>query len=158
MPVLPLSLTTTLMVSASLPKVCGVPCRYCTFAGVSRKVFKLASVPVKVSVPVPLPPTVTPPPLEALRLPPVDVLRRDGQVAARVIDVTQVDGRQVDVAADIFGNGDVSRQRARVGRIVVDAADRDIASQRVAVYIAIVDRERDGPCQRWKDCRWCWYK
>ncbi len=72
---------------------------------------------------------------------------RDGQVAARVIDVTQVDGRQVDVAADIFGNGDVSRQRARVGRIVVDAADSDITSQRVAVHIAIVDREGDGPCQ-----------
>ncbi len=36
---------------------------------------------------------------------------RHRQVAARVIDVTQVDGRQVDVAADIFGDGDVTRQR-----------------------------------------------
>ncbi len=81
---------------------------------------------------------------------------RHGQVAARVIDVAQVDGRQVDVTADIFGDRDVTRQRARVGRIVVDAADRDIASQRVGVHIAIVDREADRPRQRGRDCRWCW--
>ena len=73
---------------------------------------------------------------------------RHRQVAARVIDVAQVDGRQVDVTADIFGNGDVTGQRARVGRIVVDTADGDIASQRVAVHIAIVDGEGDRPCQR----------
>ena len=73
---------------------------------------------------------------------------RHRQVAARVIDVAQVDGRQVDVTADIFGDGDVTRQRARVGRIVVDAADGDITSQRVAVHIAIVDGEGDGPRQR----------
>ena len=72
---------------------------------------------------------------------------RHRQIAARVIDITQVDGRQIDVTADIFGNRDVRRQRTCVGRIVVDAAEGDIACQRVAVHIAIVDRERDGPCQ-----------
>ena len=35
---------------------------------------------------------------------------RHRQVAARVIDVAQVDGRQVDVAGHVFGDGDVTRQ------------------------------------------------
>ena len=42
---------------------------------VSRNEFKLPSVPVRLNVPVPLPPTVTPPPLVALKLPPVEVAK-----------------------------------------------------------------------------------
>ena len=41
LPTLPPSLTTTLMVSASFPKVCVVPCKYCTVLAESRNAFKL---------------------------------------------------------------------------------------------------------------------
>ena len=46
------------------------------------------------------------------------------QITAAVIHITQVNGRQVNITAAIFGDRDVTRQTARVGRIVVDGGHR----------------------------------
>ncbi len=98
-------------------------------AGVSRKVFKSASVPVRVNVPLPLPPTVTPPPDEADRLPPVEVL-------SVTVRLPPLSSRSLKLRADrstLLLTSSVtvmSLGRARVGRIVVVAA---IAMSRVCV-------------------------
>ena len=42
-----------------------------------------------------------------------------------MIDITEVHLRQIDVAADVFGDRNISWQSAWVGRIVVDRVDGD---------------------------------
>ena len=80
----------------------------------------------------------------------------DGQVAAAMIDVAEVDRRQVDVAADIFRDRDVAGQATGVGRIIVDRGDVNrlavaalfaaavAGESRIGAGVAlVVDRDRD---------------
>ena len=73
-----------------------------------------------------------------------------------MIDVAQVDRRQIDIAADIFGDRDIGRQATGVGRIIVDRGDVDrlavgalfaaavTGQSRIGAGVAlVVDRDRD---------------
>ena len=73
-----------------------------------------------------------------------------------MIDIAEVDCRQVDVAADIFADRDVAGQATGVGRIIVDRGDVNrlavaalfaagvAGESRIGAGVAlVVDRDRD---------------
>ncbi len=75
--------------------------------------------------------------------------QRHRQTAGARIEIGKVHRRQVDVATDILGDGNVSRQDSCVGGIIVDRADVDVdaaeidvgTSTRCTCVAVVVDRD-----------------